>query len=236
MRADVITTRTDLTGYDLIVTPILHVVPSGLAERLTAFVNGGGHLVATYFSGIVDENDHVLLGGYPGALRDLLGLRIEEFGPLPDGEGVRLDSGETGTLWTDAITVTGPQVQILARYADGPQAGRAAITRNEVGEGTAAYVSTRLGAAQLSKLLGRLLRRAGVGSELPATARGRVDLTVRQGEDAEYWFLANRTDEPVELPGLGGEDLTLPSPGTATEAHRIPGRGVLVLRRPARRR
>ena len=233
VRADVVTTRSDLAGYDLLVTPILHVVPSGLAERLTAFVGGGGHLVATYFSGIVDENDHALLGGYPGALRDLLGLRIEEFGPLPDGEGVRLDSGDTGTLWTDAITVTGPRVQVLARYADGPQAGRAAITRNEFGEGTAAYVSTRLGAGQLSNLLGRLLLRAGVDSELPATARGRVDLTVRQGADAEYWFLANRTDEPVELPGLSGEDLGRPSPGAPTEDHRIPARGALVLRRPA---
>ena len=233
VRADVITARSDLTGYDLLVTPILHVVPSALADRLSGFVGGGGHLVATYFSGIVEENDHVLLGGYPGALRDLLGLRIEEFSPLPDGESVRLDSGDTGTLWTDAITVTDPQVQVLARYLDGPQAGRAAITRNEVDGGTAAYVSTRLGATQLSSLLGRLLRRAGVGSELPATARGRVDLTVRRGGDAEYWFLANRTDEPVELPGLSGEDLALPSPGASTEDHRIPGRGVLVLRRPA---
>ena len=48
--------------------------------------SGGGHLVTTYFSGVVDENDHVWLGGYPGALRDLLGIRIEEFGPLLDGE------------------------------------------------------------------------------------------------------------------------------------------------------
>lgn len=234
VRADVITSRADLTGYDVVVTPILHVVPSALAERLTAFVDAGGHLVSTYFTGIVDENDHVLLGGYPGALRDLLGLRIEEFGPLLEGEAVRLDSGDTGTLWTDAITVTGPEVQILARYADGPQAGRAAITRNRVGEGSAAYVSTRLGSVQLSKLLGQLLAGAGVESELPATARGRVDLTVRQGDDAEYWFLANRTDEPVELPGLGGDDLGLSTPGSAE--HRIPGRGVLVLRRPSRHR
>ena len=47
-----------------------------------AYVRAGGHVLVTYFSGIVDEHDHVWLGGYPGALRDLLGVRVEEFAPL----------------------------------------------------------------------------------------------------------------------------------------------------------
>ena len=89
--------------------------PAALAARLTGYVDGGGHLVTTYFSGIVDENDHIWLGGYPGALRDLLGIRIEEFAPLLDGESVALDNGVAGTLWTDRIDVTDP-----ARRGAGP--------------------------------------------------------------------------------------------------------------------
>src|SRR5690606_901411 len=79
-------TATDLAGYDVVVAPVLHVVPAALRDRLTAFVEGGGHLVTTYFSGVVDQDDHAWLGGYPGALRDLLGIRVEEFAPLLDGE------------------------------------------------------------------------------------------------------------------------------------------------------
>ncbi|MFI7277469.1 beta-galactosidase [Streptomyces sp. NPDC049879] len=220
VRADVVPLGTALDGYGLVVAPVLHVVPDAVAKELAAYVEGGGHLVTTYFSGIVDENDHVRLGGYPGPLRELLGLRIEEFAPLLDGERVELDDGATGTLWTDRITVTDPAVEVLASYAGGTFAGRPAATRLPApGGGSAAYVSTRLGPAGLAPLLGRLLTAAGVAGELPEEARGRVELTVR----GAYWFLVNRTDEPVELPGVTGEVLTGALP--------VPPRGVTVLRR-----
>ena len=45
----------------------------------------GAHVLVTYLSGIVDEHDHVRLGGYPGAFRELLGARVEEFRPLLEG-------------------------------------------------------------------------------------------------------------------------------------------------------
>lgn len=204
VRADVVPVAADLSGYDVVVAPILHMVPAALAERLTAFVAGGGHLVTTYFSGIVDEHDHVWLGGYPGALRDLLGIRVEEFGPLLDDERAELDDGGTGTLWTDRIDLTDPEIEVLASYKTGDQAGRPAITRRAVGSGSAAYVSTRLGAAGLVPVLGELLERAGVHSELPEELRGRVELAVRGG----VRFYINRTEAPVELDGS-----TLPARG-----------------------
>jgi beta-galactosidase len=174
--------------------------------------------VTTYFSGIVDEHDHVWLDGYPGPLRDLLGIRIEEFAPLDDGERAELDNGLAGTLWTDGITVIGADVEVLASY----QGGAPAITRRTAGAGSAAYVSTRLGPDGLTPVLRDLLDRAGVPSELPAELHGRVELAVR----GDFWFLINRTAEPVDLAGLAGEVL-----------HGTPGllepRAVTVLRRSA---
>jgi beta-galactosidase len=198
VRADVVPLGAPLEEYDVVVAPVLHVVPAALADRLRAFVEAGGHLITTYFSGIVDEHDHVWLGGYPGALRDLLGIRIEEFGPLLDGETAGLDNGSVGTLWTDRIDLTGPDTEVLVSYKTGEQAGRAAVTRRAVGAGSATYVSTRLGAAGIVPVLGDLLDRAGVTSELPADVRGRVELAVR----GDFRFLINRTDEPVEVSGL----------------------------------
>jgi beta-galactosidase len=241
VRADVLPVSADLTGYQLAVAPVLHTVPRELAGRLGAFVAGGGHLVTTYFSGVVDENAHVWLGGYPGALRDLLGIRIEEFAPLLDGESVPLDDGSTGTLWSDRIALTAPGVEVLARYDAGELAGRPAVTRRAVeGGGSAAYVSTRLGATGLAPLLGTLLDRAGIVSELPADARGRVELTIRQQEGVDYWFLTNRTDAPVGLTGPAGPgDEVLACTGAARQEPagtvQVPARGVLVLRRPAAR-
>jgi beta-galactosidase len=233
VRADVVPVSAPLEQYDVVVAPILYVVPAALRERLSAYVTGGGHLVTTYFSGIVDENDHVWLGGYPGALRDLLGIRVEEFAPLLDGEQVELDNGTTGTLWSEQIEVTGPGVEILAWQKTGEVDAGAAVTRRPVGAGSAAYVSTRLGPAGLTPLLGELLDLAGVRSDLPAELRGRVELAVRAGDGAEFWFLINRTGEPVEVPDVDGE-LLHGDRGPGPNGPVLLGpRAVAVLRRPS---
>ncbi|MFI6229467.1 beta-galactosidase [Micromonospora echinospora] len=225
-RADVVPVDHDLDRYDLVIAPVLYVVPAGLAARLRAYVEGGGHLVTTYFSGIVDENDHLWPGAFPGALRDLLGLRVQEFGPLLDDTTVTLSDGGTGSVWTDHVDVVDPTVEVLASYVDGEQAGRPAITRRPVGPGSATYVSTRLGVAGLRRLLDPLLARAGLRGEV-AELGGRVELAVRADGVHEYWFLVNRTDEDV-VSGIEGEALA----GTGA-ASTVPARGVLVLRRPA---
>ncbi|MFC8592323.1 beta-galactosidase [Streptomyces atroolivaceus] len=229
VRADVVTAHSDLSGYQLLVAPVLHVVPAALAKELTRYVENGGHLITTYFSGVVDENDHVWLGGYPGALRELLGIRIEEFGPLADGDTVDVD-GAAGSLWTDRITVTGPDVEILAHYRSGAQAGRPAVTRRTAGRGSASYVSTRLGAGGLTGLLPQLLAPAGVAGELPQEVAGKVELAVRRGAGRRYLFLVNRTDETVPVAGLAG-DLLIGGAEAGTVL--LPPRGVAVLRQSA---
>jgi beta-galactosidase len=46
----------------------------------------GGHLVTTYWTGVVNETDLCHLGGFPGPLRKLLGIWAEEIDCLDDGE------------------------------------------------------------------------------------------------------------------------------------------------------
>jgi beta-galactosidase len=233
VRVDVVPSSAPLDAYDVVVAPVLHLVPTALRARLTDFVDGGGHLVTTYFSGIVDEHDHVWRGGYPGAFRDLLGVRIEEFCPLLDDEDVLLDDGSMGTLWTDRIAVVAAETEIIATYKTGNYAGCPAVTRRAWdGGGSATYVSTRLGPAGLEPLLDRVLEVAGVASELPVELRGRVELTIRSHGDREYWFVVNRTDERTDLGSLGdlGEpvfrsyDADVGDPG-------LPGAGVAVFAR-----
>ncbi|WP_017607892.1 beta-galactosidase [Nocardiopsis xinjiangensis] len=225
IRADIVPVDGGWDEYDLVVAPLLHMVPGHLADRVNRYADRGGHLVTTYFSGTVDADDHVYLGGHPGAFRDLLGIRVEEFSPLPEGVAVPLDTGGSGDLWTEEATVTGRDVQTLARYGDGPLRGRPALTLRRIpGGGTASYTTTRLSARARRGFLLRITDEAGVGSELPEPLRGCVELAVRTAEGAEYWFLSNRTDEGVVLADLPGTPLT----GTAG-AH-LPPDGVAVLR------
>ena len=51
VRADVIPADRSLEPYDLVIAPVLHVMPAALADRLRDHVEAGGHLVTTYFSG-----------------------------------------------------------------------------------------------------------------------------------------------------------------------------------------
>ncbi|NYH77448.1 beta-galactosidase GanA [Actinopolyspora biskrensis] len=230
---DVVPAEVPLDRYEVVIAPVLHVVPNESSERLHRFVEAGGHLVTTYFSGTVDEHDHVRLGGYPGALRELLGIRIEEFGPLFEVESVELDDGSTGTLWTDRIELTGEAVEVLASYRTGDYAGRPAITRNPRGSGSASYVSTRLEAEGLERVLRTVLARAGVVSELPEQLRGRVQLVVRHGAQRRYWFLINRTEQDVELAGVAGTEIARSARAQQRGAASVvPARGVVVLEKP----
>lgn len=76
----------DLGGYDLVVAPALYLLTKHDAENLEKFVARGGVLLTTYFSGVVDENERVVLGGYPGDLKKVLGMWVEEWSPMGEGE------------------------------------------------------------------------------------------------------------------------------------------------------
>ena len=94
---DVVDETRDLTSYRLVAAPMLYMLRPGAAERLTRFVEGGGTLVCTCYTGRVDEDDLCFLGGFPGPLREVLGIWAEETDGLYDGEtnGIRMEDGAT---------------------------------------------------------------------------------------------------------------------------------------------
>src|SRR5207302_2162763 len=65
---DIVFSDSDLSRYDLVVAPMLHMVKAGVADRLHALLERGGTFVATAFSGVVDEAD-LAFEGCPGPLR-----------------------------------------------------------------------------------------------------------------------------------------------------------------------
>ncbi|QLQ40093.1 beta-galactosidase [Micromonospora robiginosa] len=199
--ADVVHPTADLSGYRLVLVPTLYLTRDATAAALRRFVEAGGTALVTYFSGIVDEHDHIRLGGYPGAFRDLLGVRTEEFFPLRDGETVRLDDGSHADVWTEWLHAEGADV--LAAYADGPLPGVPALTRHAVGAGAAWYVGTRLDDAATDGLVARLLAEAGVRPA--ATAPVGVEVVRRRAADRSWLFVVNHTGEPARLPVTGVE-------------------------------
>ncbi|MCO1595796.1 beta-galactosidase [Micromonospora sp. RHAY321] len=202
--ADIVHPSADLSGYRLVLVPTLYLVRDGDADALRRFVESGGTAAITYFSGIVDENDHIRMGGYPGAFRELLGVRTEEFFPLREGEQVRLDDGGTADVWTEWLHSEGAEV--LASYADGPLPGVPALTRNPIGAGAAWYVGTRLDEPATDRLVTRLLDEAGVRPA--AEAPTGVEVVRRRDGERSWLFAINHTEAEVRLAVSGTELLT----------------------------
>ncbi|MEU9239106.1 beta-galactosidase [Streptomyces sp. NPDC048385] len=202
--------ESDLSAYPLVVVPALYLMTAAAGNNLREYVENGGTLVVSYFSGIVDEYDAVHEGACPGPLRETLGLTVEEFSPLLKDQRVRLTGPDglelTGDVWTEFVVPRGAET--VWTYADGLTAGLPAVTRHPLGEGTAWYVSTRLDARGLDALLGRAAEDARIAprAELPRD----VEVVRRTGESGSFLFAVNHTatDAKVPLEAHGTELLT----------------------------
>lgn len=190
----------DLDGYRVLLAPVLYLLDEQAAALLREFVTSGGTLVVTYFSGISDSQDHVIAGGYPGALRELLGVSVEEFFPLLAGEQISLSAYGPGKLWSE-FGAAG-DAEVVAEYVGGPVAGAPAITRHTVGDGAAWYVGTALEGDGRSALLQRILDESGARPVVQDLPSG-VEAIRRVGEDRSYLFLINHTERAVRVPASG---------------------------------
>lgn len=232
--ADVVRPQGDLSQYELVIAPVLYMVRPGVADNLKAFVRRGGALVTTFFSGIVDENDLVAMGGYPGELRDLVGVWAEEIDALLPGESNRIVVNQPAgrmkgeyrcELLCDLVHLEGARA--LAVYGDDFYAGRPALTVNAYGQGQAYYLATDAEPAFLADLLGQICDERGICAPLEASAG--VEVTQRCKDNATFTFVLNHGSQPgqITLPAplrdlLSGRDLS----GIVT----LPPYGVLILR------
>jgi beta-galactosidase len=188
-------------------------------------VASGTHALVTFYSGIVDEHDRVRPGGYPGAWRDLLGIRVEEFAPVLPGDAIALESGAGASLWADRLDVT--DAAVLDRFVDGPAVGRPALTRRSGadGAGDAWYLGTLLERDALRAVVGRALEGAGVASVPGASAE--VEITRRRGDGRAYTFVVNHGAADVEVDVRGTELVT----GSVVDGRlAVPGGAVRVIR------
>jgi beta-galactosidase len=213
----------DLSGYRLVIVPMQYLITDAGAGNIADFVRAGGTAVVTYFSGIVDENDHIRLGGYPGAFTELLGVRIEEFFPLRDAESEQLNAFGSGTLFSALGRSVGASV--LAHYTTGPVAGSPAVTRNAFGGGAAYYVGANLETHGLDELLEGILEEA----ELVAVVDAGPDVEVVRRSDGErsWLFVINHSAAEARLTVAGVE---LISGDTVAGTLRVPAGRVAVVR------
>ncbi|MGN8226976.1 beta-galactosidase [Paenibacillus polymyxa] len=204
---DVIHMDADFSKYKLLIAPMLYMVRSGVGERIQKFVENGGVLVATYWSGIVDEHDLCFLGGFPGPLRKTLGIWSEEIDGLHDHdrnhilpvEGNELDlQGEyEAAELCDLIHTEGAEV--LAVYGSDFYAGRPALTVNRLGQGKAYYIASRNIGLFHSHFYRSLIDDAGISKALNVKLPHGVNTAIRTDGVHDYIFILNFTHEPQKI-------------------------------------
>ena len=204
--ADIVPVRSNWDEYEVAVLPSVYILSEETTRRVHDYVANGGKLVVTYYTGLSDEKDHIWLGGYPGSIRDVVGVRIEEFAPLgTDWPGtpdhLDLSNGAVAHDFADVITSVGKNATVLASFQDDPWTGmdgRPAIVGNTYGEGRSVYVGARLGRDGIAKSLPAVF--ASLGVEAADVSDPRL-LRVERKDEAtgtKFTFLFNRTHGPVE--------------------------------------
>jgi beta-galactosidase len=219
----------DLGRFRLVVAPNLYLATDAALAALFEYVTGGGVLLSGFFSGAVDDNDHVRVASGDDAARRLFGLRVDEFWPLMPGQEVPVSFGPRTTVsardWSEWIELEGGQG--VAHYDSGPLEGQPAVVRNRLGEGVAYYCSAGLDERGLA-MLARGAREAARVDPVVVAPPG-VEACLR----GAFLFLLNHTDETVEieLPAAGAINMLR---GTEVESPlRLGPLGVAVLRDPA---
>ncbi|MGM1017471.1 MAG: beta-galactosidase [Actinomycetota bacterium] len=212
----------DLDDYDLIVLPSLYLVDDAAAERVAAAAERGATVVVGPLSGIVDADNRVRLGGYPGAFRDLLGVVGEELVPLLDGEHLQLASG--ARVADIAARVRVRDAEVIDTIAEGVLAGFPAVTRVARGSGQAWHVAGLIEEG-FDDLVTRIVGASGVTRRLPSSEHVEAVRRVSAGES--WLFLINHADEAAHVEASGTDLLTGEvSAGTVV----LPGGAVAVVR------
>ena len=190
----------DFSKYKIVVAPVLYMVKEGMKEALTKFVENGGILITTFMSGLVDQSDNVHLGGYPGPLRELAGVWVEEIDALAPEQtntitftdGTRM----TCNLLCDLMHLEG--AQLLASYDENFYAGMPAITKNTFGKGCTYYIGTNMGQEGIDKVLKMATQQAGVHPVVKEPTA--LEVVCRKTADSTHYYIFNFKETEIVIP------------------------------------
>ena len=196
---DVIDSTRGLSTYKVVVAPMLYMLKPGVAESLAAFVENGGTLVSTYYTGYVNESDLVFEDGYLAPLRHVFGIEVEEIDAFYPDEAFAINGFDRKFHGHTLCEIVHPKgAEVLATVSEVFYAGSPALTRNVFGQGQAYYVAGRADEnfthALIERIVNELNIRKVIETPLPkgVTAQRRGDRV----------FIMNCTPHPQDVGGL----------------------------------
>jgi beta-galactosidase len=197
---DVIQSTCSFDNYKVLVLPMLFMLKKGVAERIGKFVSAGGTVIATYLTGMVDDYDRCLTGGWPGCgLRKVFGIWNEELdGLAPDDKqqvvavkGNRLGLKGKFKAYDYCERIHQEGAKTIAVYGMDFYAGEPAATVNTFGKGEAYYIAARTEDAFLMELTSAVIRETRIEKILSETLPEGVTAQMRTDGKREFIFVFN---------------------------------------------
>ncbi|TVR05729.1 MAG: beta-galactosidase [Spirochaetaceae bacterium] len=256
LTVDVVPSEADVNRFSIVVLPMVAELGEETARRLLRFVEAGGTLLVTYFSGVFDRWQRLAEDGYPAWLNKAMAVSVVELDQLAVGETVPIRWVGNGSAVGNGtaekpnpvfareyceIVETGGAAQTVAVYGGQFYAGSPAITRTTVGKGTIWYEACRLDDTGLDQLVETVVDTSDPGAGgwvLPEPWRGFVRSLqlplrwmARRADSGLLVFLFNPVDAPCTVTGIPSSPMLLCRAETVgTDAVRINGWGSAVYR------
>jgi beta-galactosidase len=212
VQVDVVPPTANLSGYEAVVAPALHLVTDSLSERLTDYATAGGELLFGPRTGVKDAENKLRPASQPGPLADLVGATVDQHESLPrrleaavrpvDESDVDDDSIIPFRTWAEWLDPDAAETQ-YEYDMDGPADGRSAVVTNAVGDGHVTYCGVWPESALAETLAADLLDRAGV------RRAERLPNGVRIGYRGGHTWVTNFTGDHLRLPGIDAESLVV---------------------------
>jgi beta-galactosidase len=203
---DLIHPEDDLGGYKIVVAPNMFLLSQKTADNMKCFVENGGTAVFHIRCGQKDPANVMVDIPWPGLVRDLCGVTVDEFEAFPDhAQNKALFNGKEYPVrwWADVLTAD--KAKPVAVYTERFYKGSPAITENNVGKGKAVYFA----AAGCIELIGDYLEGVfKIHGIKTAAVPDRVFMTTRQSHETSYTFIVNMGSEAKEFnPDIQGTDV-----------------------------
>ncbi len=221
LAADIIPASAPMEKYSLVILPSLFMIDQDFAERLKAYVENGGTVLAQGQTGMRDRNCNYLAEQGPCWLQDLLGVKINggmylysavevteswtntsrfsmELAGLLAGKSVAGDA----SVWVGDVELCGGTS--LMTFSSEAYAGQPAVIEKQTGCGSAVtVVAATLNDALLGSLFEYILNKSGI------PYRRGVPEHVEIIQRGKVLFAINHSREPVRIPLTGIQKMIL---------------------------
>ncbi len=202
INTDIISYHQDFGRYKMIILPTGFLMPNRMRDKLKAFVQNGGVLVATFLTSIKNKDNIGYTETLPAGLTDLFGIHVDEVEPVFDSNHtaikIKVDNLELETtdgLWSELLTGS---AQLIGTYSEDYKKGYGVISVNQYGRGYSYYIGTDIDKDALKRLFLTISAKAGIAGNA-IRGNDKTDIIRRRINNSYVYFIFNFNAKETDI-------------------------------------